>query len=289
MGILDKVREAKQRTEEKLARGGGGGRAKFWRPAAGENKIRIMPPWDADGVYADQFWREVAQHWSVNEDQRGPVVCLAKTPYLDGDCPVCAFVDELRQDRTNVDAQKLAKDLRAKTAYLLNVVVLDDAVYTAQDVAEYKQSQPDRECMFTPGQAKVQIYACPVSIFDQVLGLVASSGQDITDLAEGRDLTIKKIPNKDVFKTRYEVYPAFERSAATIDLEPLKLPDLAQTGYQMPYEQLLDLLQSGKGGNYLAALPGAVAALPAAVPPSSPAPSGTSSLEEQMLKELAKS
>ena len=288
MSVLDKIREAKKRTEEQLSRGGGGARAKFWRPEAGDNKIRIMPTWADDGDFAEQFWREVAQHWQVNEDQRGPILCPRNTPYLEGDCPICEFVDELKKDKTNVEAQKLAKDLRAKRAYLLNVVVLKDPVYTAADVAEFKQANPDRDCPFEPGSPKVQIYACPTSIFDQILGLCSSSGQDMTDIAEGRDLTIKKIPNKDVFKTRYEIYPDFEKRDLDCTREELNLPDLSQTGFQMPYEKMLDLLHEGKGGSFIGALPegGATKALPTPGVPAA-TPESTESLEDKMRRELA--
>lgn len=291
--VVERAREAKKRTEKRLSRGGGSGGAKFWRPEAGENKVRIMPPWSDDEMFAEQFWREVAQHWNVNESQRGPILCPKQTPGLDGDCPICEFVEELKQDKTNVEGQKLAKEIRAKTAYLLNVVVLKDPVYTAQDVAEYKQSNPDRDCPFEPGQPKVQIYACPVSIFDDILGLIASSGKDITDLESGREVTIKKIPNKDKFKTRYQVYPAFESSAYD-DAESLKLPALDQVGFQMEYDKMLDLLHEGVGGDFAGALPeggGSAGALPSggSTSTSSTTPSGGGGvdLEEQMRRELA--
>lgn len=246
--IVERARQAKQRTEEKLARGGGSG-AKFWRPEAGENKIRIMPPWSEDDFFKDQFWREVAQHWNVSADQKGPVLCPVHTPGMEGPCPICEFVEELKQDKTNIENKKLARELKAKTTYLLNVVVLNDPEYTAADVAEFKQNNPSRDCPFEPGQSKIYIYACPISIMDQIFGLIANNGQDITDLEKGRDLTIKKIPNKDRFKTRYEVYPAFESKEFETEGK-LQLPELEQVGFKMEYEEMMNLLASGKGGSH---------------------------------------
>jgi hypothetical protein len=287
--VLDKVRAAKKKTEERLSRGGGSGGAKFWRPEAGENKIRIMPAWDEDekSFFANQFWREVAQHWRVSDDQKGPILCPKVTPGLEGDCPICEFVDELKADKTNVDGQRLAKDLKAKTAYLLSIVVLKDPVYTAQDVAEFKQSNPERDCPYEAGQTKVQIYACPVTVMDDIFGLMGSAGADITALADGRELTIKKIPNKDPMKTRYQVYPAFQASA--FDDSNLKLPALDQVGFQMEYDKMLELLQGGKGGEFSgSSLQGSAPVLPISARTSAPvASSDVTDLEEQMRRELA--
>lgn len=251
--LIEKARQAKQRTEEKLSRGGGSG-ASFWKPAAGENKVRIMPPWADDGEFVGQAWREVAQHWNVSEDQKGPVLCPRNTPDLEGECPICDFVAELKQNKADVNAQALVKEIRAKTTYLLNVVDMKDPVYTAQDVAEQKKNAPNRECPFEVGDTKVQIYACPTTIFDQILGIITSSGKDITQLDGGRTLVITKYPNKDRFKTRYTCQPDLDPSTMELT-EGTQLPELDKTGFTMKYEDMVDLLHSGVGGDYVAQLP----------------------------------
>lgn len=286
--IVERARQTKKKIDEKLSRGGGGG-ARFWRPEAGENKIRIMPSWATEGDFTQQFWREVSQHWNVTEAQKGPILCPKQTPDLAGACPICEFVDELKQDKTDLEKQKLAKDLKAKTAYLLNVVVLQDPEYTVQDVVEYKKANPDRECPFEAGQPKVQIYACPVSLFGQILGLIESSGQDITSLGAdtGRDVTIKKIPNKDRFKTRYEVYPSFNASAFESE-NPVVLPELTQVGFQMDYDKMLDLLSAGRGADFASAIPsGTVNSLPSGGTAKVDTPPDSVDLEAQMRRELA--
>lgn len=283
MGLLDKVTEQKQRTENSLARGKGGGTslsAKWWRPGAGDNKIRLMPPWTNEKAYADQFWREAAQHWNVSPDQKGPVMCPKQTPGMGGDCPICEFITELKQDKTNLDAQKLAKQIKAKVAYFINVVDFKDSVYTAQDVAEFTKNQPDKDCPFSPGETKVQVYACPITVFDQILGLIKTSGQDITDLKKGRNLTLKKIAHKDPLKTRYECYPDLDKSVA--DVTDLKLIALDQVGYNMEYDKMLDLLHTGPASGYISSLPEASAAI--SLPKST---RSVTDLEADMRKELS--
>lgn len=281
MSLIDKVRQAKARTEEKLSRGGGSG-AQFWRPANGENRIRIMPSWTDEG---EEFWREVSQHWNLAEDQKGPVLCPKNTPDMDGACPVCELVEELRQDKSNLEAQALVKDIRAKTTYLLNIVDMKDPVYTANDVAEHKKNNPDRECPFEPGEAKVQIYACPTTIFDNILGIISSSGKDITHLGTGRNLIITKFPNKDRFKTRYTCQPELDPTEAQV-APGTKFPELDKVGYAMEYEALLELLNKGVGASL---------ALPADNTPSVRAlvatginkPASDADLEEVLRRELS--
>jgi hypothetical protein len=285
MSLLDKVKEQKTRTEEQLSRGGARSSAKFWRPELGNNKVRVMPQWDVS--CDEQFWREVAQHWNVSADQRGPVLCPKETPDLDGDCAICELVQSLRQDKANTEAQKLAKEFRAKKTYFLNIVAEGDPVYTAADVAEFKQSRPDTDVPFSVGDPKVQIYACPLTIFDNLLGIIHSSGKDITDLHEGRGIRISK--SGAGIKTRYEVYPDLDASDTGFS-DTIELPALDKVGFTLDRAGMLTLLDGGRAADYASSLPGASASLPAPAPSSAPpAASGTiapSDLEDQMRQGL---
>jgi hypothetical protein len=274
MSLFDIVSATKKQTEEQLARGGGRSTVRFWRPEAGANEIRIMPQWDEK--LQGQFWREVHQHWNVSEDQKGPVLCPKNTPGLEGECPICDLVASLRQDKSNLEAQRFAKDIRAKRTYLLNVVVKGDPEYTAQDVAEYTQSRPDEPCPFEPGDPKIQIYACPITIFDSLLGIITTQKEDITDLKTGRTITIKKIPNKDRIKTRYEVYPSLKATDAQLGAP--SIPDLSGVGFVLEYDKMVELLGNGKAAD----LGVGFGKLPTPKDPSLP----TSDVEEQMRQAL---
>lgn len=250
---MTKVLSQKQHLEERMARGGGKISAiKWWKPSPGDNRIRVMPGWDVDGSFAGQFWREVAQHWNLSEEQRGPVVCTNRTPGLEGECPVCLFVDELRADKSNVQAQELVREIRAKTTYLLNIVDTSDGVYTAQDVAEFKKARPDEDATFAVGDQKIQVYACPPTVFDQILGIIKINEKDITDFATGHDVVISK--HGVGLKTRYEtqlILSSTESTVSSIDA----LPKLDTVGYVMEAGKLLDLLSGGVGGSFATALP----------------------------------
>lgn len=262
VSVLDKAQQGKKEAEERLSRGGGF-RAQFWKPKNGKNDIRIMPPWtdpyhedkeldEALQEFEGQFWRQVAQHWNVSEEQRGPILCPKETPGLEGECPICEFVSELKSDKSNVQAQETAKEIRAKTTFIYNIVDMKDPVYTAEDVAEFKKNRPDADCPFEPGDTKVQLYAAPLTVHDAILGMITANQQDVTKLDTGRNIMITRHPHKDPKKTRYEVTPQFNPSE--FDLKG-DLPQLHQQGFLMKYDEMLDLLQSGVGGDFIAALP----------------------------------
>lgn len=283
--LLAAVNAQKAKIED--SRGGSGPRARFWKPEAGENTIRVMPKWDSE--LKGRFWREVAQHWNVGEDQKGPILCPRETPDLSGECPICDLVQALRADKSNVEGRKLADDIRAKKTYLLNIVDQKDPVYTAADVAEFKQSRPEDDVPFDVGDPRIQIYACPTTVFEAILGIMSTAGTDITDFQSGRDIRVKKTPNKqDRRKTRYEVYPVLDTRDTGYG-ETLELPNLSQVGFTLDTDGMYKLLSEGRAAAFLKALPGessaSVASLTAdgaSADQSETAPVSASDLEEQM-------
>lgn len=286
--LLAAVNAQKAKIED--SRGGGGPRARFWKPEAGENVIRVMPKWDPE--LKGRFWREVAQHWNVSDDQKGPILCPRETPDMNGECPICDLVQALRADKSNVEGKKLADDIRAKKTYLLNIVDQKDAVYTAADVAEHKQARPDDDCPFDVGDPKVQVYACPTTVFESILGIMSTSGTNVTDYKEGRDIRIKKTPNKqDRRKTRYEVYPTLDTRDTGYG-ETMELPNLSQVGFTLDTDGMYKLLSDGRAAAFLKALPGESSAsagsltADGAADHSEAAPVSASDLEEQMRQGL---
>ena len=251
---LEKIQQQQQELAEKLNRGGGS-RATFWRPEDGKNEIRIMPNWTDQGEFSDQFWREVHQHWNINPDQRGPILCPKKTPGLDNDCPICEFGQELK-DSNDPESQTLFKKVRAKVSYLLNIVDQKDPEYSAADVAEFKKNRPDSEVPFEVGDPKVQVYACPSTIFSQLLSVITDNATDITDHSKGHNVFLHKFANKDKLKTRYQVTLALKATESGVS-EDAELPALDKVGYVMDYEKIRDLLVEGVGADFTAALPSA--------------------------------
>lgn len=250
----DKLDAQKQKLDEKLSRGSKGVSSKFWRPKAGSNLIRVLPSWASDGDFEGQFWREVSQHWDVSEDQRGPVICTRNTPFIknkqdepfEEDCPICLFVDELRKRKGDVKAQETVKQVRAKTSYFLNVVDLKDKVYTESDVDAFKAARPDAtDIPFAIGDTKVQIFVAPSTVFNDILKTIRENRVDITDMAQGHDVTIKK-SGKDLL-TKYETTVLMKSSKAP-DCKPTPLD---KVGFVMDHDEMMTLLGSGVGGDYL--------------------------------------
>lgn len=251
---IEKLKKAQAEVQARMSRGGGGPSMKFWRPAEGQNRVRILPPWTDEGEFAGTFWREVHQHWNV-ADAAGPVLCPAKTPGSENkECPICEFVEQLRSQKSNVEAQELARDLRAKVAYLMSVVDLSDPVYTAKDTAEWKKERPDSEVPFEVGDPKVQVYAATSTIYEQIASIVIANELDITDLTSGHNIIITKIGNKDKMKTRYTVQPDLKKTKAQLP-DGFQIPDLAKIGRFQSYDDMTKLLSEGKGGSFRAALP----------------------------------
>lgn len=261
---IAKLKKAQAEVQARMTRGGGPS-MKFWKPQEGVNRIRILPPWTEEGPFAGVFWREVWQHWNVAEEA-GPVLCPKKTPGSeDPDCPICDFVEQLRSQKSNVQAQELTKDLRAKVAYLMSVVDLADSVYTAKDIADWKKERPDSEAPFNVGDAKVQVYAATSTIYEQIASIVIANELDITDREEGHNIILTKIGNKDKMKTRYTVQPDLKKTKAPVSPD-FALPDLGKIGRFQSFEDMTKLLSEGAGGSFKALLPAASSVSKSAAP-----------------------
>lgn len=258
---INKVLAAKQALTAQLARGGGGG-AKFWNPQNGKNKVRILPGWETDpnSNHYGVFWREVAQHWRVNEEQKAPLICPAKTKFVEKPCPICDFVDSLKEQKDDPVAQELANEIRAKKAWLVQIIDLAHPTYTSGDLAEFKKSFPDKDPSFDVGDPKLQVYPCPQTVFDSILTLVSNTKKDVTNLTKGYDLIIDRQYNKANPKlTKYQVSPAdFDATPAPISEAEFaeKKIDLANVGRMFEFEKLHQLLSEGVGADFsLPALP----------------------------------
>lgn len=246
----EKLKKAKQELEARMNRGGGGTSMKFWKPANGKNVIRILPPWTDEGVFANQFYREVHQHWNVAGEDTGPTLCPKKTPELtsDKECPICDLLEQLKAQKSNVEAQELVKELRAKLAYFLSIVDINDPVYSAKDIAEWKKERPDSECPFEAGDVKIQCYASTSTTFDQILNIVIANDMDITDLSEGNNVVIMKAGKG--LQTKYTVTPEIKKTKTPGVTATTKLPDLSKVGKVPSFEDMLKALGDGPATSF---------------------------------------
>ncbi len=288
---MDKLLAARRALEEKKAQSGDFQSVKFLKLNAGANLLRICPPWTNEGQFAGDFYREVAQHWNYDEEQKAPLLCPNKTPDIKEACPICEFIDELRADKTNVEAQQLAKDLRAKTTWFLNVVNVKDPVYTAADVAEAKQAKPDAEPSFKAGDLKVQVFAPGPTIFNGILNVIIENKLDITNPETGHNITITK--SGKGLNTDYSVTPQIAPSKLEGFDHNTKLNDLGVVGFRQDYTELLAKLTAGKGGEFkgttkaMTAPKGAKAALKAPVEEEDDLPESWNGIEQAEDEDMA--
>lgn len=247
----EKVKKAAQEIQARMNRGGGPS-VKFWKPVNGKNTVRILPPWTEEGAFAGEFFREVHQHWNVTEES-GPVLCPKKTPHASEDksCPICDLVDQLRAQKNDVAAQELAKDLRAKAAYLFSIIDLADPEYTAKDAAEFKKERPDADCPFEVGDVKIQCYAAGTTVANDIMNIVIANEMDITDIESGNNVYITKIGNaKNPMQTKYTVTPEIKKSSAPVSADT-KLPDLSKIGKLQTSAEMLELLGKGPAAEFV--------------------------------------
>lgn len=232
---------------------------KWYKMAGTKARLRIMPPWTDEGDFKGQFWRVVHQHWGITDTLKAPIMCPKTTPFMEGDCPICDFVDELRA-KNDVESKELVKSIRDKASYLFTVVDVDDAEYTAKDVAQFKKDFPDKKPSFSAGEPKLQVFAAPFTIYTQVLSLF-QQGFDLVNLREGHDIVVNK--QKKGGGNEFVSYTVNPTPRATDSNVPDNHPlvDLTKAGMIMQPSKVMELLTNGIAGDYEAgkALPSGAA------------------------------
>lgn len=185
---LNKIKQKRQEVEAKAA-ARAMGRPRFWSPKSGANRIRILPPWTAEGYNCNNFAREIYQHWLEIEGKRIPFTCPTKTPDLGGPCALCDEVNRLRATNDPSDAET-ATEIRASQGYMSNVVDLDDPVFTQKDYDTVVASGDEPK--FEVGDTKVQVFQYGSMIHKQLMDNFVLLNTDLTDAVNGREVIINK-------------------------------------------------------------------------------------------------
>lgn len=194
---MDEKRLNKSTNLEKLKRvfeaekNNSDGSMNWWRPKPGNNTVRILPSVDPEDI----FFFPTARH-KVDEDY---YYCL----HYDKDdttgrgkkCPICETRKRLFRsgDPTLI---KIAKDIKAKKQFLMNLV--------------------DRDPTGDP--AKVFIFAAGVKINDKICSSMLDENIDISDVEKGYDFLVKK---EDGPKTENGTFPSYDNSKAKRQSSPL--------------------------------------------------------------------
>jgi hypothetical protein len=202
-------------------------RATYWTPKEGTNKFRLLPPWTEEGPNAEQFWREIHVHFGVmcfdspDSENAFSVSCPKHTEHAaellgleagsDMACPVCEAITALKQSQDPADAE-MAKNARAKQRFYSNIMDLNDPTWTKDAIDAMKGKCPED---FLPkiGDPKVQVYTYGTQVMNMMLDFF-SDNTDITDLVDGRDLTLER--EGTGIKTKYRLRPNLEKTEAPI-------------------------------------------------------------------------
>jgi hypothetical protein len=218
--------------------------------ATNKARLRIMPPWTEEGDFEGQFWRVVHQHWGVSDTLKAPLLCPKTTPFMEGDCPVCDFVDELRT-QNDAESKELVKSIRDKQSYLFTVVDVDDPEYTAKDVANFKKDFPDKKPSFSAGDPKLQVFAAPFTVYSQIISLF-QQGFELVDLRAGHDIVVTK--QKKGGGQEFVSYTVNPTPKATDSNVPNDHPliDLSKCGMVLQISKVKELLTNGIAADYMA-------------------------------------
>lgn len=187
----------------------------------GETKLRVLPPWSAEGVW----YRKTHEHPAYVNGFFNPVACPKKM--ANQPCPFCEESDRLYKlgGEENIEA---AKKFRWSTKFFMNIVVHDS---------------PDKE----RGNLNVGVQVLKVGkkILDQILNYDQDASEgwgDITDLENGYDLKITRRGNEQ-YNTEYTVMAAKNPTNIVEDLKKagiknIELVDLDDVVTVLTYNEL---------------------------------------------------
>jgi len=168
--------------EQKLAEVGSG---TFFKAKEGKNKVRILPPWNDEGL----FYHEQVYHYGLKHDGKNVTVA--------GPNPIVMKFIKKMEEQGSEDA-KAAKKLQPKTKYYVNILERTSN--------------------------KVMIWGFSRKVLGTILSAMADPDYgDITDLEEGYDVTIERAGTG--LDTKYEVRVRPKQSEAEIDLDKLHMLD----------------------------------------------------------------
>ena len=129
----------------------------MWKIPEGTSKIRILPPWSETGDIAF----ECKSHWKIPPNDR-MVNCLK---VINKECPICDLVKDLR-NRGKAD---MASKFSAKKSIYYNIIVRGEE------------------------EKGVQIMRSGIQLYENILSYLYDEDYgDITDVDEGRDVTIER-------------------------------------------------------------------------------------------------
>lgn len=167
----------------------------FWNPKAGTNKIRILPPWNDEGI----FYKEVVWHYGFNVGgQARAFQCIKSMGGIK--CPACQVVARFNDEKDD-DIKAIVQKMKPKAKWFMNII--------------------DRKM----DDGEVKIFGASFTVARDVLAYFSDEDYgDITDPTEGRDVIIER--EGMGFTTKYSVRIGAKPTAIGIEGWDQKLHDL---------------------------------------------------------------
>lgn len=116
-------REFYEQEAKKLRESTGLSSVSWWKPDVGGNLIRILPNKHFSEDPEAVFFKKLLVHWGVGPDNIR--VTCRKTLGEEENCPICAYVQELR-DSGNPEDGSLADRMEAQTRFVMNIIDVND-------------------------------------------------------------------------------------------------------------------------------------------------------------------
>lgn len=186
MNLMEALKQKKQQIQA-----ASGQREKTVKPSPGKTRWRILPTWRTDGN--PEFWHDFGQHFikGLTPSETGSYlksvyVCTMKT--YGKPCPICSAIEEGIRQSTNDDVVKALNDSKAGNSILMNALARDGEDPNTPVILEVRPS-----------------------VFKQIIEIIETYEQDITDLDDGIDIVISR--EGKGLNTKYSVMPA-PKSAA---------------------------------------------------------------------------
>ena len=144
------------------------GSGKYWKPKEGKNIIRILPPWNDEGL----FYFEAALHYGFKDGAKTKAYpCLAM---YEQECPICEFAKKLAKED-----KQMAGGITSRKKFYANII--------------------DRN------SNNVMIWGFSMKVLRTLLAYVQDPDWgDFTDPEEGHDIVVERTGSGKL-DTKYEV------------------------------------------------------------------------------------
>jgi hypothetical protein len=247
MAIKTDMNKAKQKsvevTKKAAERAKFGKRTLFWKPKVGSNILRIMPPWTAEGPNQKQWWREIYVHYGVtapgstDDNNAFTVPCpkysedawyaLGLPPNEDRECPICDYVAKLKEagDPASI---ALASDTKAKLGFMMNIIDLNDPIFTTADVEEQRLKTTNEQNLPAVGSPKFQVYGFGSMIMQGLLDFYQDN-VDLADIEKGHNIKLERegLDRNTKYRPRPDINPTPARLGIRDTSPLLKDADLS--------------------------------------------------------------